>query len=291
MEEPGAEQQPGAETQPKPEQQSGAMEELGAEQQPGAETEPTTERQTRAETNAEAEQQPRPHEQPGAEQLPAAMSESEFQQFWCPWLASESDSEEEDEKLDQLWARREARPPIEPAELVGEAAAAADSGRQWQWQWQTGDSGRDGGRLETEAELDDEETWELAEPAVAEPAKPVQMSTDDDGMRGPKGPDAGHWLTAGHPLPLQGRGGDGQVARCGEAREDVERWVDKVCPNVGAKIWGPDRDQGSADERHVDERARYASHATPEWCCSERNTSRCTYMVNPCISLCPWGEL
>ena len=244
MEEPGAEQQPGAETQPKPEQQPGAMEELGAEQQPGAETEPTTERQTRAETNAEAEQQPRPHEQPGAEQLPAAMSESEFQQFWCPWLASESDSEEEDEKLDQLWARREARPPIEPAELVGEAAAAADSGRQWQWQWQTGDSGRDGGRLETEAELDDEETWELAEPAVAEPAEPVQMSTDDDGMGGPKGPDAGHWLTAGHPLPLQRRGG---MDRSLDAAKLEKMWNGgwtKYVPTWAPKFGGPIETKG-----------------------------------------------
>ena len=66
------------------------------------------------------------------------------------------------------------------------------------------------------AESDDEEvaaaieqlaeTWELAEPTVAEPAEPTQMRADD-GMGGPKGPDAGHWPTAGHPLPLQGRGG------------------------------------------------------------------------------------
>ena len=71
------------------------------------------------------------------------------------------------------------------------------------------------------------------------------MSVDDDGMVGPKGPDAGHSL----PMPKQGRWGGGMVAGCDEAREAVERWVDNVCPDVG-------------------------------------NTRRCTYMVNPCISLC-----
>ena len=40
------------------------------------------------------------------------------------------------------------------------------------------------------------------------------------------------------------------IAGCDEAREAVERWADNVCPDVG-------------------------------------NTRRCTYMVNPCISLCP----
>ena len=159
------------------------------------------------------------------------------------WLASESDSEEEDDTVDlpavdcgpfQPWAHRQA----------GELLVVGDNGGQWQWQTVTES---DDEEVVAATKAQPAETWELAEPAVAEPTEPAQMSADDR-MGGPNGPDAGHWPTARHPLPLQGRGG-GMVAGCDKAREAVERWVDNLCPDV-------------------------------------ENTRRCTYMVNPCISLC-----
>ena len=71
-----------------------------------------------------------------------------------------------------------------PAGWPTKTVVDSGSGRQWQWQ--------------TVAESDDEEavaatkaqpanTRGLAEPAVAEPAEPAQMSVDDGGMGGPKG--------------------------------------------------------------------------------------------------------
>ena len=141
----------------------------------------------------------------------------------------------------QLWARRQAGPPIQ-----WQTVADSGSGRQWQWQ--------------TVAESDDEEVnlvaatkaqpaetrGLLAEPAVAKPAEPAQMSVVMTGWEGPRGRTQG----TRYQCQSKGEGGGGMVAGCDEAREAVERWVDNVCPDVG-------------------------------------NTRRCTYMVNPCISLCP----
>ena len=118
------------------------------------------------------------------------------------WLASESDSEEEDDTVDlpavdcgpfQPWAHRQA----------GELLVVGDNGGQWQWQTVTES---DDEEVVAATKAQPAETWELAEPAVAEPTEPAQMSADDR-MGGPNGPDAGHWPTARHPLPLQGRGG------------------------------------------------------------------------------------